>query len=1581
MATHTRTFRVFVSSTFSDLRGERGALAERVFPRLRGLCREHEARFHAVDLRWGVSEEASLDQRAMLICLEELHRCRRISPRPNFVVLLGDRYGWRPLPYAIPGNEFAEIEKRCPASYRALIAEWYRRDDNAVVSRGGVAYPEHVLRARTGEYEKDERWCMVERDLLTALIESTADMQLSTRARLKYGTSATEQEIEHGALAVADAREHVHCYHRRIANFDQLVSEASTSVAGRDFADFDGTGHLDDGARKNLLDLRSRLVDTLGNQFHEYEARWSKGRVTQDHIDGLCEDVYRDLKSIIEAETERLESSGAVVREQALHEEFARDRTATFVGRVAILDRIRRYAADGTPHPLLLYGPAGSGKSSVMAAAAREAPPQSTVIQRFVGTTPQSSDGGALLRGLWRQISEAYGDQTTVPGDETELIGSFGQRLALARPDKPLILFIDALDQLPASDPAVPLSWLPGELPPHVRVVLSILSDAPPQQFHARLPADAVVRLEPMAPAEGSELLDQWLAGAQRTLQPSQRRQVLDAFAANGLPLFLKVAFEEARRWQSFTPPDQTVLVDSVPGVLGNLLERLEKDHGPLLVERSIGLLGASRAGLAEDELLDVLSGETDVLAEFRTRSAKSPDLGPHPRLPVIVWSRLFFDLEPYLSERAAEGTTVMSFYHGQLASAVGTRYLSRAGVRLARHGGLAAYFGAQELAIPHAGGTGYNRRALYELAYEQTLAEDWGALESVLTSIDFVEAKSRAGMVFDLMGDYVRASSAWPGQEGEHSRDQRGQRYTPLERIRTWDHFVSNNIDALASGHGPAFQVAYNSADSGPVAEEIEEWLRRSHGPAAFWLRRTNRPPFLLRPTCLKTLNGHQLAVTAVAMTPDGRRAVSGSTDLSVRVWDLETGRCLVLKGHTDDVTAVAMTPDGRRVVSGSRDKTLRIWDIESGQSRILDEPAYEQRGINAVAMTLDGRRVVFGGEHKSLTIGDLEAGRACPLKGQAENGIVAIAVTEDGRHAVCGSIGGSLRVRDLETGVSRVLAGHEGPIVAVAVTPGGRRVVTASHDRTLRVWDLEKGNSRTLEGHDDQVSAVAMTPDGRRAVSAGWDRTLRIWDLDTGTFRVLDKQAEGITALAITADGRRALSGSEDESLRLWDLESDDSQVLEGHVGSVSALAVSPDRRQVISGSEDATLRVWDLDSGRSRVLKGHTKGVLSVAVTPDGRRAVSGSWDKALHVWDLESGRCRLFEGHGESARKVAVTPDGRRAISGSNDRTLRVWDLDSGRSRVLEGHTNVINSIAVTPDGRCVVSGAGDKTLRIWDLETGSSRCFDRRAYVQMSVAITPDGRLLVDGKVTPNGRHLVSAKETPYVVDLETGRSRAMAAAGRQDDSEVRGKTLRIWDLRTGRGVAICREPSNVVMTPDGRFVVTAGALWDRTIRVWDLETGRNIATHESAAGLDSLAQRFPLLAGGTETGRVEFLRLEMTGHDSPPLLPGPRIATPTRLWLGEPGFAGGRWDDSLSAFCDACGRRFPVPAAIIDAIANTTLSAGIGPDEPPCATLPREAWDQEHLRDDCPNCHETLRFNPFIVDNRNRWPEKSGPLP
>ena len=83
------------------------------------------------------------------------------------------------------------------------------------------------------------------------------------------------------------------------------------------------------------------------------------------------------------------------------------------------------------------------------------------------------------------------------------------------------------------------------------------------------------------------------------------------------------------------------------------------------------------------------------------------------------------------------------------------------------------------------------------------------------------------------------------------------------------------------------------------------------------------------------QSLEGHTDWVHGVAVTPDGQRAVSASSDQTLKVWELETGRALrTLEGHSYSVYGVAVTPDGQRAVSASYDQTLKVWDLETGRA-----------------------------------------------------------------------------------------------------------------------------------------------------------------------------------------------------------------------------------------------------------------------------------------------------------------------------------------------------------------------------------------------------------------------------------------------------------------------------------------------------------------------------------------------------------------------------------------------------------------------------------------------------------------------
>jgi len=757
------------------------------------------------------------------------------------------------------------------------------------------------------------------------------------------------------------------------------------------------------------------------------------------------------------------------------------------------------------------------------------------------------------------------------------------------------------------------------------------------------------------------------------------------------------------------------------------------------------------------------------------------------------------------------------------------------------------------------------------------------------------------AVLLEDMPASEVMLRALWGGQEHDAHRtarlfvDRSLARWDAEGNIRLHDFQLDyvrgehNNYEALALEHSA---LMLSSHVLRPHSEQFASQMTgrllahsAQPGIAAF-LKHLDAcaPRPRLRPlraaltaagnSAERVLEGHTDEVTAVALTADGKRAVSGSDDKTLWVWDLEGGQPpRVLEGHTAAIRAVALTADGKRAVSGSDDNTLRVWDLERNQPpRVLEG---HRAGISAVALTADGKRAVSGSFDQTLRVWDLE-GNQPPRVLEGHTGWVqSVALTADGKRAVSGSFDQTLRVWDLEGNQPpRVLEGHTGWVLALALTADGKRVVSGSDDDTLRVWDLEDNQPpRVLEGHTAGIRAVALTADGTRAVSGSDDNTLRVWDLDGNhPPRVLEGHKDWIWAVALTDDGKRAVSCSRDKTLRVWDLDGNQlSRLLKGNTGWVSAVALTDDGKRAVSGSRDHTLRVWDIEGNQPpRVLEGHTDWVLAVALTADGTRAVSGSADQMLRVWDLEGDQPpRVLEGHTDWVSAVALTADGARAVSASFDQTLRVWDLEGNQPpRVLEGHTAGISAVALTADGKFAVSGSDDKTLRIWDLEGNQPpRVLEGHTDWVRAVAVTADGKFAVSGSGDNTLRIWdLEGNQPPRLLEGNTGwvQSVALTADGTRAVSGSRDQTLRVWDLDGNQPPCVLEGHTGwvwaVALTADGTRAVSGSD--DNTLRVWDLDRGRCLMAFTCDFPVYTCAWASGHIVAGDESGQVHILAWE-----------------------------------------------------------------------------------------------------------------------
>ena len=723
MANASRTFRVFLSSTFSDLIAERNALAERAFPALRSLCEDHGCRFQAVDLRWGISDEAALDQRAIPICLEELTRCQQISPRPNFIILLGDRYGWRPVPFEISAVLFDLLLTRISSrEEQELLNAWYRLDENAIP-------PHYVLQPRSGRFENPRTWERLERQIREYLLK--AANQNPQMEVTSFRASATEQEILAGALAVPEAAGHVFAFFRTIEG----LPDDTTAGVYADLID----NERDREATELLQTLKSRLRSRLSGNVYEYRAKWLNGQITTDHLKNLCNDVERQLSQVIRREISEIREIDPIELERQAHEEFRASKTVVFVGRGPQMERIEEYIEDGRGKPLIVSGLQGYGKTTLLSRAVdriRKMYPGAVVIARFVGATAASTVGHTFLTNLCAEISNSFGvkieseENRDVRSDEERQYGQwapklalpdFSGRLRLADAEKPLVVVLDGLDQFSPKDPASDLHWLPLDLPEHARVIVAVESK---HFLTEKLPPDSQLLVEAMSPVEGHELLSRWLERATRRLQPAQESHALAKFEAAGRhPLYLQLFFEEVRQWKSYDAlPSGAVSRTNVQTIIRLLFARLSDpaNHGELLVSRVLAFLSASRNGLAEDELLDILSLDQELMTNLKKVTHHHL---LEQRLPFVVWSRLYHDLEPYLRHQLADGTTTISFDHGEMKAEAARIFLEGESESATRKH-LSAYFQSSRI-IP---------RKASELTYQFYKLEDWKALGRTLS-------------------------------------------------------------------------------------------------------------------------------------------------------------------------------------------------------------------------------------------------------------------------------------------------------------------------------------------------------------------------------------------------------------------------------------------------------------------------------------------------------------------------------------------------------------------------------------------------------------------------------------------------------------------------------------------------------------------------------------------------------------------------------------------------------------------------------------------------------------------------------
>ena len=581
-----------------------------------------------------------------------------------------------------------------------------------------------------------------------------------------------------------------------------------------------------------------------------------------------------------------------------------------------------------------------------------------------------------------------------------------------------------------------------------------------------------------------------------------------------------------------------------------------------------------------------------------------------------------------------------------------------------------------------------------------------------------------------------------------------------------------------------------------------------------------------------------HEGHVTSVALSPDGKCAVSGGSDRAIKVWDITTGKELTtLSGaHTGRIYHVEFSPDGKHIVSCDISGEIKVWDAAD-----VNEPITSIRHgggwVPFVSFSPDGNQIVSAmNDDGTIKVWDAATGAEILAFSRQKGGVRFAAFSPNGKRIVSADEDGTITIWDSVSGDKVMsLAGHDQEIRTMSFNSDGSLFASGSSDNTIKIWDAITGSIvMTLHGHDGPINAVAFSPDDKYVISGSWDCTVRIWDTATGEEMTILRGHEGfVTSVALTPDGKQAVSGSWDGTVKVWDVTVDReiSRFL-GHGSLVASIAFSPDGKRLVSRGKDGKVKVWDVTNcGEIMTFSGGREGIypcsasfspdgkriaslnkvkaivirdaetgdevttlgdqedkaLCLAFSPDGERIVFDSYDGKLKLWDVIQGEeIMTYSEGGPRVLAVAFSPDGHRIASCGYDTKIKVWDVASGTELMsLIGHGSIINSVMFSPDGERIVSSCqNDGTAKIWDAATGKElKTLRGHGDILSSVDFSPDGRRLVTGS---------------------------------------RDGTARVWDSSTGDELLTLRADSavaDVAFSPDGKTI--AGGTFGRTIVLWD----------------------------------------------------------------------------------------------------------------------------------------------------------------
>lgn len=344
-------------------------------------------------------------------------------------------------------------------------------------------------------------------------------------------------------------------------------------------------------------------------------------------------------------------------------------------------------------------------------------------------------------------------------------------------------------------------------------------------------------------------------------------------------------------------------------------------------------------------------------------------------------------------------------------------------------------------------------------------------------------------------------------------------------------------------------------------------------------------------------------------------------------------------LRGHGGPVRALAISPDGTQALSGSFDTSAIRWSITRNAAEQVIR--FHESAVNAVAFLKDGRMVSAGADTHIAVWANGKSQPDIVFDGH-QAPVASLAVSPDGTLLASASWDHTVRLWPLDGGVPRILEGNSQNVNGIAFSPDGREVVSAGYDTTIRIWPVSGGGSAIVRNLPTPLNGVTVAPDGE-IVAGGADGKVYFLSPQGELRAEVQAVATPIIALAVSGDGALVAAAGIRGSVAVIGRKSRTVQkTLVGPGLPVWSVAFFPDSRTLLTGGADRMLRQWNAISGEpfDTVLVGAPEDPLSVYAGDRGAEVYRACI--ACHALTPDDGNKAGPSLAGIFGRKIATLP---------------------------------------------------------------------------------------------------------------------------------------------------------------------------------------------------------------------------------------------------------------------------------------------------------------------------------------------------